>query len=285
MAEFVPTLLNGLVLGAVYVLVAVGLSLIFSVMGVVNFAHGGFLMLGAFVTWTLVTRHGMSYVVALVLSTALVGLLGAATERLVFQPLGANPLHMLVASLGLAILFEDAAMIGWGAEDQAFPFASLGTVRIGEVRFPVERLGLVVPAAVIIGGLWLFLKRTRLGQALRAIAQDRDAAVLQGMNPGAVNMLGFGMGTAMAGAAGSLIAPIFMVSPFMGEVPMMKAFVVVVVGGLGSLPGSVLGGLIVGVIESFGATYLGAVFQNAVSFLLLMVVVIVRPSGLLGFRE
>lgn len=278
----IQTLVNGLVLGSIYIVVAAGLSLIFSIMGIVNFAHGGILMLGAFITYIFAAKYGLPFFVSLLIAMGIMGILGAIIERGIFRPLKDSQLNMMVISLGLAIVLEDLALIIWGADDLVFPFPKLGMVRMGNVYLPVDRLVIMLSSFALIFFLYVLIQKTKLGAAMRAVSQDREAAILQGINSNQIYSLSFGIGCALASAAGALISPLFMISPYMGTLPMVKAFVVIVLGGLGSIIGAVLGGFILGILESFGATFLGAVFQNAISFAILIAVLIFKPEGIFG---
>ncbi len=278
----VQTFVNGLVLSSIYILVAIGLTLIFSIMGIVNFAHGGIIMLGAFITYFFVSNLGLPFFISLLISMGVMTVLGILIERVIFRPLKDNQLNMMVISLGLAIVLEDSALIIWGPDDLVLPFPKLGILRMGEIFLPLDRLVILLSAFALVGALYLLIYKTKVGAAIRAVSQDREAAILQGINSNAIPSLSFGIGCSLAAAAGGLIGPIFLISPYMGTLPMVKAFVVIVLGGLGSIMGAVVGGFILGIIESFGATYLGIVYQNALSFLILIIVLIFRPEGLFG---
>lgn len=278
----IQALVNGLLLSSFYILLALGLSLIFSIMGVVNFAHGAFLMLGAFVSYFFVTKVELNFFLSLLISIGVMFIFGTAIQRFIFRPLKKNELNMMVVSLGLAITFEQSSMIFWGPDDRVFPFFELGVFKISNVFFSINRLFILGCAVILIIGLYLLIHKTKIGSAIRAVAHDQDTATLQGINSERIFPFSFGIGCALAAAAGTLISPLFLVSPHMGSLPMVKAFVVVVLGGLGSIVGAVVGGVIIGIMESFVATLFGAVFQNAISFLILIIVLIFKPEGLFG---
>jgi len=278
----VPALLNGFGLAVVYVLVALGLTLIFSILEIINFAHGEFYMLGGFAAYYLCAVGGLNYVATLVLAVLLVGLAGVVAERLVFRHLRGKTLNAFIVSLGLLWVLQATAQLSFGVLDKSVPSAVSGIVRVGGVIVSRERLFVILIAVALIIGLYLFLKFTRTGQAMRAVAQDAEAAALQGVNIELTSALGFGIGCALAGAAGALIAPIFAVSPTMGALPVVKAFIIIIVGGMGSLPGAVLGGLLLGAVEGVGTLFMSSAAVNILGFLMVIAILLLRPRGLLG---
>jgi len=278
----VQALLNGFGLAVVYVLVALGLTLIFSILEIINFAHGEFYMLGGFAAYYLCAVGGLNYVATLVLAVLLVGLAGVVAERLVFRHLRGKTLNAFIVSLGLLWVLQATAQLSFGVLDKSVPSAVSGIVRVGGVIVSRERLFVILTAVALIVGLHLFLKFTRTGQAMRAVAQDADAAALQGVNIELVSALGFGIGCALAGAAGALLAPIFAVSPTMGALPVVKAFIIIIVGGMGSLPGAVLGGLLLGAVEGVGTLFMSSAAVNILGFLMVIAILLLRPRGLLG---
>ena len=278
----VQALLNGFGVAVVYILVALGLTLIFSILEVINFAHGEFYMLGGFAAYYLFAVGGLNYVVTLVLAVLLVGLAGVVAERLVFRHLWGRTLNAFIVSLGLLWVLQATAQLSFGVLDKSVPSAVSGIVRVGVVVVSRERLFVILTAVALIVGLHLFLKFTRTGQAMRAVPQDADAAALQGVNIELVSALGFGIGCALAGAAGALLAPIFAVSPTMGALPVVKAFIIIIVGGMGSLPGAVLGGLLLGAVEGVGTLFMSSAAVNILGFLMVIAILLLRPRGLLG---
>jgi branched-chain amino acid transport system permease protein len=278
----VQALLNGFGLAVVYVLVALGLTLIFSILEVINFAHGEFYMLGGFTAYYLFAVGGLNYVATLVLAVLLVGLAGVVAERLVFRHLRGKTLNAFIVSLGLLWVLQGSAQLSFGVLDKSVPSAVSGIVRVGGVIVSRERLFVILTAVALIVGLYLFLKFTRTGQAMRAVAQDAEAAALQGVNIELTSALGFGIGCALAGAAGALLAPIFAVSPTMGALPVVKAFIIIIVGGMGSLPGAVLGGLLLGAVEGVGTLFMSSAAVNILGFLMVIAILLLRPRGLLG---
>ncbi|HWP74093.1 MAG TPA: branched-chain amino acid ABC transporter permease [Methylomirabilota bacterium] len=278
----IQALLNGFGLAVVYILVALGLTLIFSILEVINFAHGEFYMLGGFAAYYLSAVGGLNYVATLVLAMLLVGLAGVVAERLVFRHLRGKTLNAFIVSLGLLWVLQATAQLSFGVLDKSVPSAVSGIVRLGGVIVSRERMFVILTAVALIVGLHLFLKFTRTGQAMRAVAQDAEAAALQGVNIELTSALGFGIGCALAGAAGALLAPIFAVSPTMGALPVVKAFIIIIVGGMGSLPGAVLGGLLLGAVEGVGTLFMSSAAVNILGFLMVIAILLLRPRGLLG---
>jgi branched-chain amino acid transport system permease protein len=278
----VQALLNGFGLAMVYVLVALGLTLIFSILEIINFAHGEFYMLGGYVTYYAYALFGLNYFATLGLAILTVGLAGVVAERLIFHDLRGKALNAFIVSLGLLWVMQAGAQLSFGVLDKPVPSAFSGIVRVLGLIISVERLVVTLCAVVLIVGLYLFLRLSRPGRAMRAVAQDADAAALQGVNIEAVSALGFGVGCALAGGAGGLLAPVFAVSPAMGALPVVKAFIIIIVGGMGSLPGAVLGGLLLGGVEGLGSLFMGSAAVNILGFLMVIVVLLVRPRGLVG---
>jgi branched-chain amino acid transport system permease protein len=276
------SLANGVGLALVYVLIALGLTLIFSILRIINFAHGEFYMMGGFVAYGLTQLLHVPYLLTPPAAFVIVGLVGIVIERLVFAPLRTAPLNGLIASLGLLWVLQSLAIISFGVVEKEVASPIGGVTVLAGAIVPNERLFVMGSAATLISGLWVFLRFSRHGLALRAVAQDRDAAALQGAEPERIAALAFGIGCALAGVAGALLAPVFFVSPFMGALPVIKAFVVIILGGMGSLSGAVLGGFVLGLTESVAPLIMPAAAVEMLGFLLVIVVLMLRPQGLLG---
>jgi len=266
----------------VYILVALGLTLIFSILDIINFAHGEFYMLGGFVTYYTFAVVGVNYFVTLLVAVVAVGAAGVLAERVVFRHLRGKTLNAFIVSLGLLWVMQAGAQLGFGVLDKSVPSAVSGIVRVFGFIISRERLMVIVTASALMAALYVFLKLTRTGQARRAVALVADAAALQGIDIEAMSALGFGVGCALAGAAGALLAPVFAVSPTMGALPVVKAFIIIIVGGMGSLPGAVLGGLLLGAIEGVGTLFMSSAAVNMLGFLVVIAVLLVRPRGLFG---
>jgi branched-chain amino acid transport system permease protein len=271
---------NGLSLAMVYVLIALGLTLIFSIFNIINFAHGEFYMLGAYAAFYTVTLAGLGYFPSIVAAFLFVGIAGLIAERLIFQHLRGQTLNAFIVSLGLLWIMQSGAQLLFGVQEKTVPSAFSGIFRLGGVIISIERFVVISTAVVLIALLYAFLEFTRLGRAIRAVAQDNEAAALQGVNTERVAMLVFALGCAMAGAAGAMLAPVFAIGPTMGELPVLKGFVIIIIGGMGNLPGAVLGGVLLGILEGIGAVYMGSAAVNILGFLAVMVVLLIRPQGL-----
>lgn len=278
----IQVIANGIMSGMVYVLVALGFTLIFGVMRVVNFAHGEFYMLAAFATYILVERAGVNYFLAIPLVAAMVGLFGVLIERALFRPLLGKELNVMIMSFAISITLQAGALVAFGSEDFHVAGRNYGSVRIGDVALPGDRLMIVVAALVILTLFYLLMKHTKLGLAMRAVAQDGEIAGVFGIRVSVIHSVAFGVGSVLAALAGALMAPLYPVTPYMGELPMLRAFVVVILGGLGSIPGAIVGGLIIGLVESVFSTLANTVVATIVSFAIVIVIIVLRPQGLFG---
>ena len=278
----------GLYAGCIYILLATGLNLIFGVMKVVNFAHGQLLMIGAYVTFTFFVLSGFNPYVLLAASVPILILIGVSIERLCFRPiLGTGKLNEIFISIGLIYILENVAAMIWGDEWRTIhsPFETI-TVQIGGMKIPADYLIIIAMTVIILVALWLFLKRSRLGRAIRATSQNRKAASLMGINVERMDMVSFGLGAGLAGAAGTLwVVSGQVFNPYMGSVPAVKAFAVVIIGGLGSIPGAVIAGLLLGIAENFAVFTVGGAWKDAVAFIILIIVLIIKPTGLFGEAE
>jgi len=276
---------NGLTFGAFYVLMALGFTLIFGILRLVNFAHGEFYMLGAFGVYHITNILGLDYFSALLLSAVLVGCIGFGVEKIVFAPLRHRELSMLMSALGLQIAILGLMSVVAGVDPYSMPSPVDGVYRSPWMNVPYERLLVVGLTLLVLGGFYLLLKRTELGQSLRAVAQDGEAALMQGIPVDRIFGIAFAIGCALAAIAGGLIAPVFSLEVYMGQAALLKAFIVVILGGLGSVPGAVAGGLILGLGESVFGTLLGGLTADMLGFLMIMAILIWKPTGLLGLDE
>jgi branched-chain amino acid transport system permease protein len=281
-ALLVQSTIIGLSIGSIYILMALGLTLMFGMMHIINFAHGAIYMLGAFVIYYVFFQWGAPYFAAFVIAMVLLGAFGYLVERSVYRPIKGGIEPTLVALLALTTFLQAAGYPVFGQLDKHVPPVFQGARDILGVRISVERLMIIPLAGALVVGLYLFINKTRLGGAMRAIEQDKEAAALQGVNVHMVNGLAFGIGFALAAAAGALMAPIFKLDPMMGEQPLLKAFIIIILGGLGSIPGAILGGLMLGLIDSIVATALGAEPAFLLSFVFIILVLLFKPTGLFG---
>ena len=283
-ALLLSQVVNGLVLGFLYVLIAVGLSIIFGMLGVVNFAHGVFFALGAYFALSLRPHVGPAGV--FVLAPLLVGLVGMAVEATLLRPLyGKDPLLGLLLTFGLALFVEELIRTLWGTIGHPFdpPRPLSGFLQYGPIFVTRYRLAVLVITVLLLSTIWLFLEKTPYGRIIRAGSRDPEMTSMLGINLRRVFTAVFGLGTCLAGVAGVLAAPLWSVVPSMAEAAIMPAFVVVTIGGLGSFPGAIISGLGVGVAVSLTIQFWPAA-AGAVMYLLMAVVLLVRPRGLLGER-
>ena len=278
---------NGVMLGAVYALIAIGYTLIFGVLGMLHLALGEVFMVGAFVGLVVAGRFGGNIVLALAAAMLATGLLGLIVERVAFRPLrGAHHLAPLATTIGAGIALQETARWYFGPEQKGFPSTVALTLwELGPLRVSSVQAFILVAALVLMGGVHLFLARTRAGRAVRATAEDPTVAGLLGVNVTAVVVLVFFVASALAGAAGVLVGLAYnSVHPFIGVQMGIKGLVVMLLGGLGNVPGAMLGGLVLGVLEVLGVAYFASSYRDAFAFGAVMVMLMLRPEGLLGLR-
>ncbi|MFY0576307.1 branched-chain amino acid ABC transporter permease [Cystobacter fuscus] len=296
MEHFFQQLTNGLAVGGIYALIALGYTMVYGVMKLINFAHGDLFTYGAYLGMTLLTsfflqdRLGMvaGLVLLAVMVMGLVAIIGAVLERAVYRPLRDSPrLSAVVSALGASIFLQNALMLLYGARVHVYPEDLLpqATVNVLGLEVPLMRIVVVLASVVMMAVLYLFVQKTRIGTAIRAAAIDQGAARLMGIDVNRVILLVFLIGPALGGAAGLLVGLYYgQVSFTMGWLYGMKAFTAAILGGIGNIPGAMVGGLLLGVIEALGAAYLSLAWKDALSFLVLIFILIVRPTGLLGER-
>lgn len=278
---FFQQVLNGLTLGSVYSLVALGLTLVYGILHIPNFAHGALYMAGAYTSFYLVGSLGANYWVAMAGSAAVVALLAVLSERLVFDRLrNAPPLHDMIAAIGLLLFAEAVVQAVWGADFHRLPAAYPQIVRAFGLTAPAQRLLIIAAAFGLMAALHLFLTRTIAGSTIIAMAQNREGASLVGIDATKVSILTFAISGALAAVAATLFAPINLVFPSMGNLVILKAFVIIILGGMGSIPGAILGGMVIGFAESFGAFYISTDYKDIVAFALLVLILSLRPQGL-----
>ena len=282
MDNFLTLVILGLLLGGVYALISVGLNLIFGVIRIVNFAHGEIVMVAMYATYFCVTRLDISPYAAIVIVAPLMFGFGVLIQRLLIQPLLNEPIMQIFATFGLMIALENVMLVVSKGEALSLPRSGGEVMQIFGVSVSVARVLAFVAVTLIAVGLHLFLQRTMMGKAIRAITQDKRAAASMGINVNRMFLLTFGIGAAITGVAGAILTPIYTLSPSIGSGFALAAFAVVVLGGLGSVWGAYIGGIVVGLIEMFAGFYIDPSLKSAVWFLIFIAVLIVRPSGLLG---
>ena len=279
------TFLNAAYAASHLALVAVGLVLIFGVMGVINFAHGEIFMLGAYAVAAVYAKWEAPFFVAVLAGIVFTGMVGAGMERGLFRPLRGNPLGGLVASIGFLLILQALVSIVFGVRPEHVPPPTKAVIEIGGAGLPAQRLVVIVAALVLLGGLRWFLRGTRAGWALRACAQDPEAAALQGISIRRASRLAMAVGAALAGAAGALAAPLTPPSPLMGHPVIVAAFIVIIVGGVGSLEGAAAAAVLYAFVHTFVTTFADGVVADIVGLALMLAVLVVRPQGLFGVRE
>jgi branched-chain amino acid transport system permease protein len=286
---FIDLVIIGLSIGMVYALVALGISLIFSGLDIVHFAHGEIYMIGAFIGLMLFQHTGLGYVGALLAAVVLTGLIGVVIERLFYRRLTragggytVAGMGMIIAGFGMSIVLQNVGFLIWGAKPLPFPVSFGMPLEIGNLALPMSYVWIIAAALILMTVLNFILRKTMIGLAMRAVAYNKDIAYLSGVNvPLMISMI-FAIGCGLGAAAGVLIGPINYVQVQMGIGVLVKAFAAAVVGGFGSLPGAVLGGLLVGVVESLGAGYISGTYKDVYAFVLLILVLMIKPSGILG---
>jgi len=276
---------NGTIIGCIYVLVALGMVLIFGVMQVLNFAHGVLFMAGGYVCHFAFFKITGSYPAAIALSMMALALLGLALERTVFRPLRNNIQMQIVASLGLILVIQNGVVALWGPNALQMRVPAAETiVRLGSLSFTAQHFVVIGTVAATVVGLQLFLTRSRLGTAIRAVSQNADAARVVGVDANRIFILTFVISSALAALGGALLGPLFLIFPQMGDAPLLKALTAIVLGGMGSVPGAVVGGLAIGIIEAVSTLFIPTDFRDTVVFGLLILTLLVRPWGLFGVR-
>jgi branched-chain amino acid transport system permease protein len=283
---FLQTIVNATYAASYMALIAVGLVLIFGVMGVINFAHGELYMAGAYTVVALYAGLGIPFFVAVVAGLVFVGLLGVLMEYGLFRPLRDNPLGGLIASIGFLLILQTIAVLGFGVQMEHVPPSTQGKIVFSDgVVLTYQRLYVILATVVLLTALWLFLRKSKFGWALRACAQDREAAALQGMSINDTARLAMFIGAALAGVAGALTAPLVAPTPYMGHSVIITAFIIIIVGGVGSLEGAVLAAILYGFVSTFVTTIYDGTLANIVGLLLMLIVLIVKPTGLFGAKE
>ena len=275
-------IINGLLLGGIYALISIGLTLIFGVVEIINFAHGEFLMLSMYASYWLFQLYGVDPYVSLFIVIPAFFAIGWAVQRIIIQPIiHAPPLNQIFATVGMSLVLQNAALFFWKADYRTVRTA-YSTVSLSGLMISTPRLVAFVFALAIITALLIFLKRTYTGKAIRALAQEKRAAMLMGIDIYRMYKIAFGIGIACVGAAGAILIPIYYAFPTVGAMFVLIAFVVVILGGYNSLPGALIGGLIIGVVEAFSGFFLSPHLKEAVYFVIFILILLLRPTGLFG---
>ena len=279
--DIIQPLINGILMGSNFILVALGLTVIFSIMNVLNFAHGEIYMLGAFCVYFLVGEFHVNYVLALFIAMIATGILGLILERFLFRPAKGDILTGVIIATGLIWLFQSIAQLIFGSQPSRIVPMVSGTWNIFNIYIPKDRVFAGILSLVLLVLVYYFIYRTKQGKAMQAVAQDREAAALQGIDINRIGPLGFVIGCALAGAAGGIILPILYADPYMGASPLNNSLSIIILGGVGSIPGAALGGLILGLVNSYGAQFFGYV-SSIFPFLIIIFVLLFKRNGLMG---
>jgi branched-chain amino acid transport system permease protein len=277
-------LANGLVLGGLYACIAAGFSLVWGVLNVINILHGSFIVLGGYLAYYAYAQFGIHPFVSILIAAPVFFALGYALQRTLINRMIAAPVLLTLSlTFGLDLMLSNGMLVAFTADFKKLTLEPpLGVLSLGGIVLPVDRLFAMVLALALTGLLYLVLSRSRIGRAIVAVRMDREAAALMGVNVKRIYAVTFGLGALMAGASGPLLAMIFPISPLSGPIYLGKAFVICVLGGLGSVPGAMIGGLALGVVESFGSLWFGPEHAVTLSFTLLILMLLFRPTGLLG---
>jgi len=281
---FVQYVINGIVIGGAYALIGIGLTMVFGIMRVVNFAHGEMYMLGAYFLFTFFTKMGVNFYLSMLLAIAAVMGVGGIYEKAILKPLRRRSIETVMLSMiGFSLFIQNIAMLIWTPVPESItsPFP-LTAYTLGGLYFLPQRIMVIFVALFLVLLTHLLLKKTKIGKAMRATFQDLEAASLMGIKIDRIYSFTFVIGVGLAASAGTLLGPIFTVHPYIGNLANLKAFAIVIIGGLGSFTGAITAGFLLGVFESLGAGYVSSGYQDAIGFILLIIILIYRPTGLFG---
>jgi branched-chain amino acid transport system permease protein len=282
---FSQVFLNGLFLSSIYCLVSLGLTLILGVMDIADFAQGGLYMLGAFVAFLVAKILGLSFLFAIGLAILAASVVGVINNIVVYQPALKRGANSLVAALGILLIIQNLALLVFGPDYQTFqlPFGQ-EKIEIFNGTITLYKSIIVLSSCILVPGVWLFLQKTRIGKAIRAVSQNKEGATIVGIGSGKVSVFTFGLGTALVGLTGALVSPIYAFDVHFGTDVIVKAFTIAIFGGLGSTLGTIVGALIIGIGENIVAGYISTEYSNLMTFVLLILILFVRPQGIFGRR-
>lgn len=284
MTLFFQSLISGLLVGGVYALIGIGLTIIFGVMRVINFAHGDIMMVGMYMTFFLFTLAGIDPFVSVLITIPLMFLFGGFLQKVfINRIIGTLPQNQILLTIGLGLIMSNTAMLAFTSDYKILTTSySSSSFNLFGISISQPLLISFLITCVITAALYWFLMKTDTGQAIRATAQDREAAQLMGINVKWMSILAFGLGSSLAGTAGALISPTYYIFPQVGSAFTLKAFVITVLGGMGSIVGATIGGLIIGMVESMGAAYISSDWKDVLVFSIFLLVLVLKPSGLMG---
>lgn len=285
--SFISYLINGISLGSVYAIIALGYTMVYGIAKMLNFAHGDVIMVGGFVAYTAISGMGMSPLLAVLLSVVVCTVLGIVVEKIAYKPLRkATPLAVLITAIGVSYFLQNVALLIFGSDTKLFTsVVNIPSVSFaeGQVNVSGETIVTIVACIIIMVSLSIFIKKTKSGQAMLAVSEDKGAAELMGVNVNATISLTFAIGSALAAIAGVLLCSAYpTLNPYTGAMPGIKAFVAAVFGGIGSIPGALIGGLLLGIIENLSKAYISSQMADAIVFSVLIIVLLVKPTGILG---
>ena len=283
MNEFLQQILNGLAIGSVYTLVALGLTVVFGILGIAHFAHGSLAMFGGYLTFVFSTSMGLSFFASIAMAMPVGAVMGMLIERLAYRPVRDAPhINAFIIALGLTMMLEGGNLLLFGADQVIIQTPYQQVFDFGGIFVAQLRMVVIITAVTLVAIVTLLLLTTKTGKSVRAVAQNRHAAVLMGVNVNLVSSVVFAISSALGVAAGALIGALLALAPGVGESFAVKGFAVLILGGLGSLPGAILGGLVLGVSESLAAGFLSSAYKDVISFLIMILVLLVMPQGLMG---
>ena len=287
MMNFLSYLINGISLGSVYAIIALGYTMVYGIAMMLNFAHGDIIMVGGFTAFTVVSTMGGSPIVGILAAVVVCTALGVAVERIAYRPLrDASPLAVLITAIGVSYLLQNVALLIFGSNARQFTsVVNLPPLKLagGELSISSVTIVTILACVVIMAGLLFFINKTKIGQAMLAVSEDRGAATLMGINVNRTIAITFAIGSALAAIAGVLLCSAYpSLTPYTGSMPGIKAFVAAVFGGIGSIPGALIGGVLLGVIENLTKAYISSQLSDAIVFSVLIIVLLVRPTGILG---
>ena len=283
--SFLNYFINGLSLGSVYAIIALGYTMVYGIAKMLNFAHGDVIMVAGFVIYTLMNSLGVHPIAAVLISVVVCTVLGVTIEKIAYKPLRkATPLAVLITAIGVSYFLQNLALLIFGSDTKMFTsVVKVPQLKLGEITITGETIVTIIACIIIMVCLTLFIKKTKAGQAMLAVSEDKDAAELMGINVNATISLTFAIGSGLAAVAGALLCSQYTsLTPYTGAMPGIKAFVAAVFGGIGSIPGGLIGGLLLGVIENLSKAYISSQMADAIVFSVLIIVLLVKPTGILG---
>ena len=285
--QFFQQLINGVSLGSIYALIALGYTMIYGIIKLINFAHGDIYMIGAFIGLYCGKNLGLSLLPTLIISMIGAALCGVIIEKVAYKPLRNSPrITLLITAIGISLLLENGMKLAVGSSPKAFPkLLSTEVIKLGSLSLETSKILMLVVSIMLVVFLQFIVFKTKIGKAMRAASYDIEAASLMGINVNNIISITFAIGSALAGAAGVLVSLAFkVVEPYMGMIPGLKAFIAAVLGGIGSIPGALIGGLLIGLTETLTKAYISTILSDAIVFAILIIILLVKPSGLLGIK-